>query len=159
MVDVVFAGHVQSWRWSEPQLLEKLIRDHSIRVYDKFPACRRGTAPMGWGIMNDFYGETWALTHTGLFAFYKEFRENQEPCENAGYRGSCPEAHAVIPAGQWIAFQWAMRTLIEFFMFMGRLASVYEPGEMVRYELAASSMQGKVLVSISPKAPVGYGAP
>ena len=152
-------GTYNPQRWSEPELLEELIRKHAIRVYDHFPAYQRGTAVMGWGIANGFYGETWALTQAGLFAFHNEFRENNELCEDPGYRGSCPEAHAAIPAGQWIAFQWAMRTFIEFFMFMGRFASAYQPGEMVRYELAASSLQGKVLVSTSPRVPIGYGVP
>jgi Schlafen, AlbA_2 len=151
-------GTYNPQRWPEPESLEELIRKHSIRVYDHFPAYQRGTAVMGWGIANDFYGETWALTRAGLFAFHKEFRENTEVCPDPFYRGG-QDARTPLPPGEWIAFQWSMLDFCGFFMFMARLAGAYEPGETVRYELVATSIQGRKLASVSPDVTVGFGIP
>jgi len=113
---------------------------------------------MGWGIANDLYGETWALTQAGLFAFHEEFRENTEVCKDPFYRGG-QEARSSIPAGEWLAFQWSIQDFCTFFMFMARFASVYELDGTIRYELMATSIEGRKLASVRPTVAVSYGIP
>lgn len=151
-------GVYKSKRWPEPNMLEELIQRYSVHIYDTFPAFQRGTVVMGWGIANELYGETWAFTRAGLFAFYKEFRENTEDCRDPFYIGR-QDTQSLIPAGEWIAYQWSMWQFCKFFMFMARFAGAYEPGEAMRYELAATSIQGRKLVSLSPDVMIGYRAP
>ena len=138
-------------RWPELELLEELIRKHSIRVYHSFPANQSGNHAMGWGIANDHHRETWAIAYSGLFAFHREFYENDEVGKGP-YVGD-----EDTPAGQWIAYQWSMSALIEFFMFMARFADAYEPGESIRYELVVGSLQGRKLLSVSPQVRVSCG--
>ena len=136
-------GTYNPWRWPEPEMLEEAIRKHSIRVYRSFPAYHRDTVGMGWGIASDEHGETWAMTHSGLFVFHREFYENRET-------GKGPyDGDEETPPGQWVAYQWSMSAFIEFFMFMARFTEAYEPGESVLYTIVAAPLQGKKLLSVS----------
>ena len=106
---------------------------------------------MGWGIASDRGKESWAMTYSGIFAFHKEFYENYEVGKGP-YMGD-----EDTPAGQWIAFQWSMSSLIEFFMFMGRFADAYDVGESVLYEIVAAPLQGRRLLSVSPSVRLSHG--
>jgi hypothetical protein len=44
-----------------------------------------------------------------------------------------------------------MRIMIQFFWFMSRLATAYEPGEMVVYGLRAGPLEGRMLVTQNPR--------
>ena len=144
-------GSYNPKRWPEPELLEELMNKHSIRVYHSFPANQSGNHVMRWGIVNDLHRETWAITYSGLFAFHREFYENDEVGKGP-YIGDDDT-----PAGEWVSYQWSMSALIEFFMFMARFADAYEPGETIRYELVVGPLQGKILLSVSPQVRISYG--
>jgi hypothetical protein len=145
-------------RWPTPEELEHLVASHSVRIYEEFPGHQRGTFRMGWGIANDLYGETWALTKSGLFCFWKEFRENQLTAEHSGYRGG-DEAELPIPPGKWVEYTWAIRTMVEFFMFQSRFLEAYGPGQDIRINLKVGSLAGRILVALSHDIIIGYGAP
>lgn len=145
-------------RWSTPEELERLISTHSVRIYDEFPAYQRGTFSMGWGIANDLYGETWALTKSGLFCFWKEFRENQETADRTGYRGG-HEAEQPIPPGEWVEYTWAIRTVVDFFMFQSRFVEAFAPGQDIHMSFKVGPLAGRKLVALSWDITIGYGAP
>ncbi len=113
---------------------------------------------MGWGIANDYYGETWALTKTGLFCFSQEFRENQEPAELTGYRGG-DEAKRPIPPGEWVEYTWAIRTVVDFFMFQSRFVEAFGPGQDIHISFKVGPLAGRKLVALSRDITIGYGAP
>lgn len=146
-------------RWSNPEELQRLIAKYSVRIYDEFPGHQQGTFKMLWGIGNDNYGETWALTKSGLFCFWKEFRENSEVAEHTGWRGG-EAARRPIPAGEWIEYTWAMRTVIDFFAFLSRFVDAYGIGQEVRINLKVGPLAGKKLVARSHDVvTIGYGTP
>jgi Putative DNA-binding domain len=145
-------------RWSTPEELEHLIAKHSVHIYDEFPGHQRGKFPMGWGIANDLYGETWALTKSGLFCCWKEFEENGVTAERTGYRGG-DEAKRPIPPGEWVEYTWAIRTVVDFFMFMSRFVEAYGPGEGVHISFKIGPLAGRKLVALSRDITLGYGAP
>lgn len=135
-----------------------MIAKHAVRVYDEFPPHTKGTFVMGWGIANDFYGETWALTRSGLFCYWKEFRENNETADRTGYRGGA-DARAAIPSGEWLEYSWAIRTMVDFFLFLSRFSAEYGPGEEIQIDVKAGPIAGRRLISLNPDIVMGYGAP
>lgn len=140
-------------RWPEPETLEDLVHKHSIRVYQSFPYYQPKAHAMEWGVAGDRHtGEgVWAMTYSGLFAFHKEFYENSEVGKGL-YMGD-----EDTPAGQWIAYQWSMSSFIEFFMFMGRFADAYDVGESVFYDMVVGPLQGRRLLSVSPRVRISHG--
>ena len=144
-------------RWPDDEKLEQLVRQHSVRLYSRFPASQSGTSSMGWGIANNKYGGTWALTRSGVFFFHREFYENQTKCAEPGYRGG--GACAPLARGTWISFQWAMQTLMEFFHFMSRFATEYEAEESLFYQLVSGPLSDRRLASTSPGTFVAHGVP
>ncbi len=150
--------HVNN-RWATVDELKHLIATHSVRIYDEFPGYERGTVGMGWGIANDLYGETWALTKSGLFCFWKEFRENHQTAEQTGWRGS-EEAKLPIPPGEWIEYTWAIRTMVDFFMFLARFVDAFGAGQGIRINLKVGPLAGRTLVALGHHiVTIGYGAP
>lgn len=145
-------------RWPTSRDLERLITKHAVHISGEFPGHQSGTFPMAWGIANKDYGETWALTKSGVFCYSMEFRENHETANHTGYRGG-PEAQQPIPPGQWVEFTWAIRTVVEFFLFQSRFVEVFEPGEVVHLHLSAGPLDGRKLVALSGDIRMGYGAP
>ena len=146
-------------RWTSPEELEQSIDKHAIRIYDEFPAHRRGTFRMGWGIANDLYGETWALTTSGLFCFWKGFRENHETAEQTGWRGG-EAAEQPIPPGEWIEYTWAISTVVDFYMFLARFVDVYGVGQDIRVSLKVGPLAERKLAVLSHHVvTIGYGAP
>lgn len=145
-------------RWPTPEQLERLIAKHSVRIYDEFPAHQRGTFGMGWGIANDLYGETWALTKSGLFCFWREFRENEVTAERTGYRGGA-DAERPIPPGEWVEYTWAIRTVVDFFLFQSRFVEEFGPGQDIHMSYNVGPLAGRKLVALSWEIGMGYGAP
>ena len=113
---------------------------------------------MGWGIANDFYGEIWALTKSGLFCFSQEFHENRETAARSGYRGG-NEAERPIPPGEWVEFTWAIRTVVDFFLFQSRFVEAFSPGESIHINFKVGPLSGRKLVALSWEITIGYGAP
>lgn len=145
-------------RWATPEELERLIDARSVRIYEEFPGHQKGTFRMGWGIANDLYGETWALTKSGVFCFWKEFQENGFAAERTGYRGG-DDAKQPIPAGEWVEYGWAIRTMVDFFLFLSRFVEEYGPGEGIHIDLKVGPLAGRKLVSLNRDITLGYGAP
>ena len=151
---VTFKGE----RWSSDRYLEELVAEHAVRIQDTFPGYRKGTTSMGWGIQNDFYGEKWALTRTGLFCLAKEFRENGEKAPRSGYRAA---SDLVLPImeGEWLEFTWAARSVVDFIAFLSRFVDVFAPDEDIEVKIDARDIRGRMLVAISSDYVIGYGLP
>jgi len=113
---------------------------------------------MVWGIANDLYDETWALTKSGLFCFSKEFQENKLTPERTGYRGG-EEAKRPIPPGEWMEFTWAIRTAVDFFLFQSRFTDAFGPGQGIHLSLRIGPLAGRKLVCQRWEIEMGFGAP
>lgn len=149
-------------RWTDLATLEDLVRRTSVRISDTFPPSRKGTFRTEWGIANDTYGETWALSRSGIFFFCAEFREDSEfdlkaIREHVGrYARQTNEWRraqflAELDQFRWIEFQWNMRILIQNFAFMARFAELFDPGETVCYGFAASALRNRHLISLDSR--------
>ena len=119
-------GKYDRERWPERETLESLVRKHAVRLANDFPPYYRGTHPREWGIANDLYGEVWTLTHSGLFIFYKQFRENKQPYRIPWMDPNGQEEPTIQP-GMWIEYEWSMWIVVQLFMFMARMASECDP--------------------------------
>ena len=131
-------------RWSSLEELERLIASHSVHIHDEFPGQPAGARfGLGWGIANDLYGETWAMTKSGLFCFSKEFEEDgMTAAERTGYRGG-DDAKQPIPPGEWVEYTWATRTVVDFFLFQSRFVGEYGPGEEIHVNLKVGPLAGR----------------
>ena len=49
----------------------------------------------------------------------------------------------------WIEYEWSMWIVVQFFMFMARMASECDPGSAMRYKLSAGPLQGRSLVTLN----------
>ena len=144
-------------RWQTTEELEQVVARSAVRLYEEFPGQTKGTFPMGWGIANDFYGDTWALSRHGLFCYWKEFRENKESAQSTGYRATDNER---IPAGEWIEFTLSTRAMAEFFVFASRLVTAYRVGESFRLCIRCGPLRNRKLISAwNPRILMGYGDP
>ena len=141
-------GQYQPNRWNEVEAMESLIAKNAVRLNEEFPPCFKGTHAREWGIANTLYGEVWTLTRSGLFTYYRKFRENDMPFQRR-WRLSNGELEPEIPPGKWIEFLWNLRLMAQFFMFMARMASAYEPGETIQYRLNAGPLQGRQLGTVN----------
>jgi hypothetical protein len=137
-------------RWPELSTLEELIRRHRTRRPRGFPPSYVDPNRREWGIAYDYHGELWALTRTGLFFLSRTLWENREAFKSPSSTDS-GQPRFEIPAGEWVEFEWSMGTIVEFFMFMSRFVQEYTPGEDVEYEVTASPLSGRRLVSTNPE--------
>jgi len=146
-------------RWNDNEELESIIRKRSVRIRDEFPPSRQKTHPREWGICNDYYGEIWTLARSGLFAFWKSFRENMNkfkaPWTSLDGTPEFPE----IDEGMWLDYTSNIYDVAELFMFLSRLVEEYEPGEEIIIYLNADSLAGRKLVSRNPRVSVSHGNP
>jgi hypothetical protein len=149
--DWFFAFHpviYNSERWPERDYLEQAVRQHAFRIVQEFPPCYKGTQGREWGIANELYSEHWALTRSGLFVVHRPFREDDIDSITAHL--SCPtyETHELkLGPGQWLELGWSLRAICEAFVFMSRMAEVYDPGETIVYQLGAGPLGERRLVA------------
>ncbi|QDT24415.1 helix-turn-helix domain-containing protein [Gimesia chilikensis] len=133
-------------RWNDSEELEAVIQKRSIRIRSEFPPTRNGTHLREWGICNDYYGEIWTLTHSGMFALWQPYRENsyKYECQWRGLDGT-PSIPDIEPGG-WIEFKLNMDLVIEMFMFIDRFIEEYELGGDFDLSFVADSLSGRKLV-------------
>ncbi len=149
----------QKERWQDLKTLETHIQTKAVRVPDTFPASRTGTFRTEWGIANDTHGETWALSRSGIFLFYKKFKEDSEHGMNAireyvrctarlGNQRKCEQFIEQIDSFRWIEFKWNIEIMVQSFAFMSRFIDLYEPGEAIQYRLQATPLSNRHLMSL-----------
>jgi hypothetical protein len=145
-----FAFHPNSYnatRWQERDDLEGMIRKHSFRIVEEFPPCYKGTTGREWGIINTLYGPPWALTRSGLFVSRCPFREDDmQPIQAHLYVPTYGTNGLTLDSGKWTEYRWSLRAICEAFVFMSRMATEYDLGEMIEYQLAARPLSGRYLV-------------
>jgi hypothetical protein len=146
----VFRAHPITYceeRWRTTEELEKLIQRRSVRLRDEFPPHRRGTHAREWGVANDLYGETWSLARSGQFVYVKEFWENHQeyvsPWRVVGGSRETPKA----APGEWVDYKPSIYQIVELFAFLIRLVEEYETGEAIVFEVKATNLAGRVLLS------------
>ena len=143
---VIYPATYIEERWNDSNELETVIQKRSIRIRDEFPPTRNGTHLREWGICNDYYGEIWSLTRSGMFVFWQPYRENsyKYECQWRSLDGK-PSIPDIEPGG-WIEFKRNMNIVIEMFMFIDRFIEVYELGGDFVLSLVANSLSGRKLV-------------
>jgi len=135
-------------RWSERNQLEEIVRRHSFRIVQEFPPCYLGTHGRDWGIANDYYGQAWALTRSGLFASRVPFRENriERPIRPYLEMPTYDSQKLTLDPGKWIEYGMSLRSICEPFLFMSRMASEYDLNETVEYQIVAGPLEGRRFV-------------
>ena len=135
----------QEERWENADDLKSLIEKHSIRIGDEFPSVRYNYQVYEWGICSHEMEDIFGLTRSGLFIANRVFREDTTQFKNPW------QPNPDILPGQWFEFQWNMAQVIEFFMFMSRFCHEYQAGEEIVYDISASPLVNRVLVSVNPR--------
>jgi Putative DNA-binding domain len=134
-------------RWEETESLKKIIEKSAVQVRLPFPPFRYGTHVREWGICNQYDGDAFGLTSSGLFMSTRLFRENTMPFKSPWKTIHGPEEPSFL-AGQWLDFKLNLSLVIELFMFMSRFAENFEVGEELTYELMVGPLAGRSLASM-----------
>jgi len=148
----------QQGRWDDLRTLEEHIRTKAARLSDTFPASQTGTFRTEWGIANDTYGETWALTRSGIFFYYVPFREDGEhelaeirkhvlQTARQGNEWRHKQFVEALNGFRWIEFKWNMEVIIQAFAFMSRFVILFETGESISCRFHASPLNNRHLMS------------
>ena len=137
--------------------MSRVIANYSVRIYDEFPGHQQGTFKWAGELQTIYMGKR-GVTKSGLFCFSKELRENQETANCTGYRGG-DEARRPIPPGEWVEYTWAIRTAVDFFMFLSRFVDAYDAGQDIHINLKVGPLAGRKLVTLSHDIMIGFGAP
>jgi len=135
----------QEERWESAGDMRRLIEKHAVRLLDEFPSVRYDFHVQEWGISSNEFEDQFGLARSGLFFAERIFREDKQAFKNPW------QPNPDIPAGQWMEFQWNMAHVIEFFMFMSRFCHEFDPEEEVVYEVSASPLSNRSLVSLNPR--------
>jgi len=136
-------------RWPKPKLKE-LVDENAIRVgYRIFPCWTRNPSYYDRGLFDvAFADRVFAMSTSGVFvyreAFFENRREFKDPWQPAG---GPPKPN--MPEGAWFEFQVNMFRIIEFFWFMSRMAHALGPDESVVYDMAATGLRGRHLVTLN----------
>ena len=150
-----YPAQYQADRWKEYEDLKTVVYKHTVRLRNEFPNAGGGTHNMGWGIYGYGLRNSFALTKSGLFVYREPFFENRTPYK-VPYQSIPPTPDPNIQAGQWLDFTSHVYLMIEFFMFMSRIASELTPGEEIVYEIDATQLAGRHLLSLNPRHDEGF---
>src|SRR5262249_48925796 len=93
---------------------------------------------------NHHYEDAFGLTRSGLFLSTRLFWENTAQFQHK-WQPVHGERYPDIPPGQWFDFNLNLSLVIEFFMFLSRIAENFEVGEELVYELIAGPLEGRRL--------------
>lgn len=129
------------------QNLEERIRRSQVRLRSDFPPLRTGTHMRDWGLCNDTYRETWGFTLSGQFILLRPYYENEREYECSWRDLSGLPAEPRLPPGKWMDIKPSLLTIAEFFSFGERLVGEYGVGERVHFEIRATAINGRHLVT------------
>ena len=132
-------------RWEKAIELKSLVEKHSVRLGDAFPSTAYDYRVLEWGICSHEFEDIFGLTRSGLFVANRVFREDTTEFRNPW------QPNPNMRPGQWFEFQSNMAQLIEFFMFMSRFCHEFDAGEHVIFQISASPLADRVLVSQNPR--------
>jgi hypothetical protein len=129
------------------QLLEDRVRKNQVRLRSDFPPARTGNHMRDWGLCNDSYRERWGLTKAGQFFLIRPYYENEREyeCSWRDLRGQPTEPQ--LPPGKWMDIKPSLFTIVEFFAFAQRFVGEYGVGELIRFEIRATGINGRHLVT------------
>ena len=133
-------------RWEESTTLKGVLEKSVVRVRREFPPLTHDTHVREWGICNKHFEDAFGLTRSGLFMCIRPFRENTFPFKHQ-WRQIRGEPNPDIGPGHWIDFKLNVSLVIEFFMFLARLAENFEVGAELAYEVTAGPLFGRPLAS------------
>ncbi len=132
---------------ADRESLEARIARNQVLLRSEFPPRRNGTHLRDWGLCNVHYEETWALSPTGLFFLARPFYENKRQFESSWRVVSGQSAEPKLQPGEWLDFKPSLLTIAEFFAFSERFIEEYGVGERFLFELKATSISGRRLVT------------
>jgi len=129
------------------QKLEERVRKSQVRLRSDFPPLRTGTHMRDWGLCNDTYRETWGLTQSGQFVLLRPHFENEREYECSWRDLSGQPTEPQLPPGKWMDIKPSLMTIAEFFAFGERWVGEYGVGERVHFEIRATGINGRHLVT------------
>ena len=127
--------------------LEERIHRNQVRLRSEFPPTRTGTHLRDWGLCNDSYRDTWALTRSGQFVLIRPYYENEHEYECPWQDMSGGPSEPRLPPGQWLDIKPSLFTIAEFFAFGERFLGEYGVGAQVHFEVRATGISGRYLVT------------
>lgn len=135
--------------WEDISELKSLLSQAEVRIREPFPYKINDSSVHQWGICSHDGFDTVGLARSGLFLakriFIEDIDEYSSPLSSVGGNGR--KTH--FAKGEWIHFEPNIYQVAEIFLFMSRFAHSFEPGEKLIFELAASPLKGRYLVSDS----------
>lgn len=131
--------------------LEERIRKHQVRLRSDFPSIRTRSHMRDWGLCNEGYRETFGLTKAGQFFLIRPYAENHGEFEIPFRITSGQPTESRLPGGKWLDFKPSLLTITEFTDFAQRFASEYGVGEDIHFEIRATSVNERQLVSTDGK--------
>ena len=100
-----------------------------------------------WGLCNDTYRETWGLTPSGLFFLLRPYYENEREFECPWRDLSGQRTEPRLPSAKWLDIKPSLFTVAEFFSFGERFVGEYGVGERIHFEIRATGINGRHLVT------------
>jgi hypothetical protein len=134
-------------RWEETDKLRGVLDKSVVRVRREFPPITNGTHIREWGICNRQGEDAFGITRSGLFLATRMFRENTVAFKHP-WQPISGQPNPEIGPGQWLDFKLNLSLVIEFFMFLSRLAENFEVGEELVYEVTAGPLTGRHLATM-----------
>lgn len=131
----------QEDRWDDSEALKAVLERSIVRLRSEFPPIDHNMHVREWGICNSRKGDAFGLTRSGLFVCKRLFLENDHRFINPW------QPNPDIDAGKWLDFKRNLAVIIEFFVFLSRYAHNIEVGEVLAFEISASPLVGRQLVS------------
>lgn len=129
------------------QVLEERIRKSQVRLRSDFPPLQTGTHMRDWGLCNDAYRETWGFTQSGQFVLLRPYYENEREFECSWRDLSGQPSEPRLPPGKWMDIKPSLLTIAELCAFGERFAREYGVGERFHFEIRATGINGRHLVT------------
>jgi hypothetical protein len=127
-------------RWESPKKLKEVIWESRI-ASRRFPQEYPEPIPRSWGVSGNY--NVWALTHHGMFYFWKNYYEDREPWKS---QDVFAEKNQDLPVGQWLNFIWSVYMVGDFFAFAKRYSDSFGASSQMRYMVLASKLKRRHLV-------------
>jgi hypothetical protein len=120
------------------EALRLLIEKHTVNglLRGPFPPpVRFGQPQHEWGVTAVYSGTAFGMTRSGLFLCYRPYWENTAPLPHGEEKSKV----------RWLGYRQNIYVLTEFCLFLSRFATEYKPGTIIRYDVAASDVRGRIM--------------
>jgi hypothetical protein len=116
--------------------LRLVIEKHTVQVRGPYPPTARYDGPQhDWGFGVGHHAAFFGMTRTGLFIAYQPYWEDTKLLPDL-------QGNRTI---RWVGYRQSIFVLTEFFQFLSRFATEFEPGTELKYEVSASALRGRIM--------------